>query len=688
MADVSTDGSTRILSNSRENVCPFPGVAPKKKIDRGHLINWMNLLNFKNEPLLIRLRHRKHGNIIALPALPQPCTGDEVECRWLDGDVANDQRMQAYDLASVLLTDGQRLTHLEPALVSKCGRQITFRLPAECIESRSRAIKRFKCTGISVQLASNSSIYKGHLVDFNAFFFKVAVTTSALQSFDWVSNQVPLNVTLSSGDEVFFAGDCKVARHDAGEDRREYVLEPVRSHAPRFRAKEFRPERRELHPNPYLVFTHPVTGKNTNLKVVELSASGFAVDEDYELAVLLPGMIIPHVNIHLSSSTKFSCTAQVIHRNRSETGNLVRVGLAILGMDIQEHTELISILHQAKNPDTYVANQIDVDALWEFFFETGFIYPEKYAAIQENKEKYRDIYTRLYHGNPTIARHFIHMEHGRILGHFAILRLYEHTWCNHHHAALHNRHKSGLIVLDRVTDFINETHSLRSTNFRYSLGYYRADNKFPVKVFGGFAEKMNNPKSCTVETFGFLNFQAAVPCDDWDSDGRWELVKARREDLADLAGFYEKASGGGMTLAATDMLPESLDKNSLDGEYAKIGFRRELHRFAIKKNGELKAVAAVNVTDEGLNLSELNNLIKIYVLDGSGFTRKDFNLFLSLLLVKFNRERSPVMVYPLHYLEQAGIPQDKTYHLMTVNLQNWDDYMRHTREFLRKARMH
>jgi hypothetical protein len=358
-----------------------------------------------------------------------------------------------------------------------------------------------------------------------------------------------------------------------------------------------------------------------------------------------------------------------------------------LDIDIQDHLDLVGMLYQAKDPDTLIGNRVDLDALWNFFFETGFIYPSKYQYVADNKDRFKETYRRLYECNPTIARHFIHMDHGQIHGHFAMLRLYEKTWVNQHHAALPHSNHAGLIVMGRMTEFINEVYSLRASNFRYSCGYYRADNRFPERFYGRFARKIDNPKICSVDPFAFIGFEASTPDPDWEAKGRWKISQSTVADLQELNGFYNQASGGGMSLAATDMLPESLDSGSLKEEYAKLDFKREIHRISVRKNGELKAVIAINITDVGMNLSELSNAAHLYVIDGAGFGKSDLRQMMSLVAVKFNIERYPIMVYPGEFLEKIEIPAEKTYKLMTVNLAHWDDYMRYTTDFLKKAKL-
>jgi len=672
------------LSTETQKVYSLPNPSAQKKVSLSQLINKLNHSNFQDEPVLVNLKHRTYGHSLALYATPQPCVDELLECRWLEQE-HDDQRFKNYDLVNMVMTDGRRSVQIVPNGVNIDARQVTCRLPEESKESAVRAIRRYRSRDIQVKLTSSGATFPGVLVDYNGFFFRVSLRAEAPSLFEWINRTIPVNVTLLRDGEPVYIGDCKVLRRGEGYDECDFVLQPTRDMVQRFKAKEFRPERRELIPNPSLIFKHPITEKTVTLKVNDLSGTGFGVVEQRTEAVLLPGMVLPEVGIHFTSRIHLMCKAQVIHR-KSE-GELVYSGLGILDIDIQDHLDLVGILYQAKDPDTMVANRLDLDALWDFFFETGFIYPSKYQRVSENKELFKETYQKLYQGNPTISRHFTHMDHGQIQGHFAMLRLYEKTWVNHHHAALPGSNKAGLIVMGRMTEFINEVYSLRASNFLYSSGYYRTDNKFPVRFFGGFANKMNNPKICSIDPYAFINYEANPVDPDWEADGRWEIAKTTMADLEELNGFYNQTSGAGMSLAATDMLPSSLQTGTLSAEYEKMGFKREIHRMSVRKNGELKAVTAVNITDLGLNLSELSNAVHIYIVDGTGFAKKDLRLMMSLLAVKFNLEQYPAMVYPAEFLDKVGMAADKTYTLMTVNLAHWDDYMRYTTEFLKRAKL-
>ena len=113
------------------------------------------------------------------------------------------------------------------------------------------------------------------------------------------------------------------------------------------------------------------------------------MEEDERRTTLLPGMILPELSLNFSDNYKIKCSGQVVFRKpvvESNGDKWVKSGVALLDMDIQDHLKLIALLHQTKNKNSYICSHVDLDALWNFFFETGFIYPDKYAVIEKNKK--------------------------------------------------------------------------------------------------------------------------------------------------------------------------------------------------------------------------------------------------------------------------------------------------------------
>ncbi|MDZ7582501.1 MAG: hypothetical protein U5R30_18450 [Deltaproteobacteria bacterium] len=91
------------------------------------------------------------------------------------------------------------------------------------------------------------------------------------------------------------------------------------------------------------------------------------------------------------------------------------------------------------------------------------------------------------------------------------------------------------------------------------------------------------------------------------------------EDLVELKDFYEYDSGG-LMLEALDLDPGRMNRAGLAEEYRRLGFKKEKHLYALKADGQLKAIIMVNISDFGFNLSNLTNCIKCIVVDQEGLT--------------------------------------------------------------------
>jgi hypothetical protein len=100
----------------------------------------------------------------------------------------------------------------------------------------------------------------------------------------------------------------------------------------------------------------------------------------------------------------------------------------------------------------------------------------------------------------------------------------------------------------------------------------------------------------------------------------------------------------------------------------------------------LKAVIVLNLSDIGLNLSDLTSCIKLIVVDPTDLPREIVNLTLSLLSINFSVEEITVLVFPRSYAEAQGIPSEKTYNLWVLDTQYSDPYFDHVQKMINVVR--
>ena len=668
------------------NLNPGTQLEEGKKVSKKHLVNTLNYINFQDGTILINFKHPTYDNVISLQAKPQPCLGDTLDCLWVP-KTEPITRLSSYKFLNFFLNNGNKM-FLVKADARKINEEgISFDLPENCYEVSFRKVKRYSCEGIEVELIQNGAVFYGFLSDFSPVSFRIEVSTEPPQTFQWINPESTAYVILKNSKETLYSGECKIIRQSFGRKMRTFALEPLSDKMYRFKHKECRSSRHKLSPSPNIIFRHPLTQKIITLEVEDLSGSGFSIEEYYENSVLLPGMIIPELFIEIAHDFKIKCKAQVVYRNvyrTYEDKTYAKCGVAILDMDIQDQVRLSSLLYQVANRKSYVCNIVDLDTLWKFFFEVGFVYPEKYASIYSNKEKFKETYEKLYIKSPAIARHFIYQDKGIIQGHISMLRFFENTWLFHHHAAnASGFSKAGLSVLDQIGRYVNDFYSLYSTHLNFVICYFRPENRFPNRVFGGFANYFNELKGCSLDSFAYFHFTNTT--DQWNLQGSWTLTKTQPEDLSELQSFYEHRSGG-LMLHALDLEPDVIDSEELNKEYQRLNFKREKYLFSLKKDDNIKAVFMVTLSDVGLNLSNVTNCIHVFILNSDNLPCNMLYSSLSKLSPYYEQDKIPILLYPVSYAESQSISYEKIYNLWAINTQYTDHYLKYIESIFTRNR--
>jgi len=648
-----------------------------RPVTRKRLINSLNKLHFTDGGITLNFKRRSDCSRVSITAKPQPCLDSTLVCTWQDeaGPAAD---LTLCDFESFFISDGLHNIIVEADLLDSSPEGIRFVLPGVGYDISNREVKRHRCQGVGALITAGHESIMGELVNFSARSFSVQISPEGERCLmPEPGNNV--DVFLSRDGHGIFFGECKVVRRKRARNGDSIVLQPLRAVAPRHQPRKYRSLRPDITPMPDIVFPHPFTGKMVALKAADISGSGFAVKEHVSRAVLIPGMKIPNISIEFISGRTTRCDAQVIYSEVVGSGT-VKSGLAIVDMDVNDHTRLSSLLHQGTFKNSQVCTStLNVEELWDFFFESGFIYPEKYQFIRKQKDHFRKLYLKLYENNPQIARHIIYRDKGLIFGHVSMLRYYRRTWLLQHHAAISSsRHKAGLVVMEHILHFINEFHLVFPGLMKYVGCYFRPNNRFAGRVFGGSVRSIANPGKCSLDSFAYLHFNGERP--PGTLPHHWELEPTRREDMDVLKKCYEERSGGlllhGLDLTENDMALEP----AISGEYEQLGFKRERHLYSLKRKDVVNAVLVANVSDVGLNMSDLTNCIQAFVVDPEGLPPEVLFRAMDRLSHHYGSDVVPVLLHPRSYADERSIRYAKIYDLGILDLEHFGPYLTYIKD--------
>lgn len=640
---------------------------PFETINKRQLVNIFNYLNFKGDTVVINLRHIHYGNVISLQAYPSVCNDQAIRCVWATKPPVLDIE-NSYRFLNLVIDRDITLLIVKTDVINITIDCITLAIPEYCEAVLLRRAKRYRCIDVSVDIFQNGMSFQGILYDFSTSAFRVIVSPIFPATFKLIDPKVPVYVIFKKNGEILFSGECKILKSSQGKHERAFVLSQC--HVNRVDEDIFENKGYVLKPQPTAVFIHPLINKLIRLDIEELTLSWLIVAEDAKDSVLFPGLVIPELRLEIVPSQSIICRAKVMFKENKyeEEGKIVKWRVRILDMSPEEQVKLVSLLERAEDSRSYVCPEVDLDSLFDFFFTSGFIYPDKYASLAPYKEKFLQTYRKLYLEAPSIAKHFIYQERGKILGHLSMLRFYENTWLVHHHAA-RGQHFAGTAVLRQIAQYVHECNVFNSSHMDFIICYFRQNNKYPNRVFGGFAKEISNPQICSIDTFAYINFNFKKHSQYFMNNNNLlslKIKEASEEDLVELSSFY-KHLGGGLLIEALDLNPEMLAIDDLSKEYEALGFKRQRKLFSIKKDHQLQAVVMEVISDVGLNMSNLTNCLHIFIIQSNLNPVELFYIISVAFSADYEEDIVPVLIYPLKYVKEHSVPYDKEYNLWCFN---------------------
>ena len=651
-----------------------------KIIDRKSLKNKLNYAHFMDKHLLVLLRHPRYDDNVIVKATPGPCLDGELTCRFLD-DSPLRTKLKKYTFLQLIIDDGKSVTLIPANLTRMDKGSFSFSLPREGYSVGQRRARRYPCEKTEVELVQRGRVINGKLLDYSPEGLCIRLNHMSFNGFEWLpGSDVLTMVHLRRDQQYLFSGLCHCVRQQEGLDYQDVVLVPAENQVQGSEMEKVREPTQNILLKPIIIFDHPFFGKGVQLDVSAISTSGFSVYEIRDEGVLMQGMIIPVLTIEFAGAIKMECSAQVIGRFEKDE-RVVHCDFAILDMDIDCYTRLVHILANSTDPSSRISSKVDMDALWEFFFETGFIYPKKYDLIQSQKEKFKQTYRDLYNNNPDIARHFVYQRNGRLLAHISMVRAYERAWMIQHHAARSvDGSRAGFAVLKQIVLYLNDMHRLPSTKIDQMMVYFRPENKFPDRVFGGFARSKENIGVCSMDLFSYLPYSGLTISGKLPEG--WSISECSAMNLWELNLFYRNRSGG-LFMDALGLAQKSRSEKPLEEAYSRLGFLRKWRAYSLKFMGELESVLIVNRSDLGFNLSELLNGVKVLLVNPEHLSWRILSTVIGQLLRKFHMEEVSIMFFPTEHVETMDIPYEKQYQLWIYDARFVDQFVQYMKRKFR-----
>jgi len=631
--------------------------------DQKKLINRLNYINFNDSYVFSLFTNKETGEKIMTKAYPLPCSKEELVCRLNLPEAESDP--DSYNLEYLAIDDGISFILSSVQFISRENNLWKVQLPDRSPVKNNRKIKRYLCHDIDCKVVQGDLNANGQLIDISpgGLGIKLLFNTT-LNGFD---ESKPVLINGSQNGAKLFSGLCRFVRNGLNAPDNRLVFVPLNKQVSLFPKREMRNSRQHIAPSFSVLFRHPFFAQQIERDIFDISTAGFSIKDKIAEEILLPGMFISDMAIVYAGIIKMSCSAQVVYRQEDKENSMAKCGLAIANMDLQSFTHLNHILGVYNDKHTRVSSKVDMDALWEFFFDTGFIYGEKYEHIQSYRESFKETYRKLYNDNPDIARHFVYKKNGNIYGHIAMVHAYEPSWLIHHFAARRSGGLTGTLVIRQLIQYISSYNRLPSAGMDHVMSYYQLSNKVVDRIFGSFSRHINNPKKSSMDTFSYMLFEKKCPAQELQ-DG-WKLKECSINDLTKLKEFYELSSGG----LLLNSLGLEISSESIKKSFANAGFKRDYSLHCLSYEDKQIAFFIVDRTEIKLNLSDLINGIKIIVVEQDMLSWAMLSIAVNHLSDFFSEQNIPLLIFPSSYSLPQNIMVEKQYTLWILQLRNASD---------------
>ena len=660
---------------------PEQRLAPDKvdyvrTMGRKVLANVVNYLHFSDRSLLVHVQNADYSGDCLVAAEPEPCLDGDITCRWAQCPFPKDS---AAFIRNLVIDDGKSMIIVPLEQPTSDNNTLTARLPEISYVLSRRKAKRYPCTGVSAALELKGRRLEGELRDFSSSGFCVQLKAGSTFRQPYFRTGDVVNTQLKRDGKVFFSGSCSVRRTQKHIGIWEIVLQPSSTAVPVFPKRTVRNPRVQLKPSPTISFEHPLSQTRLQIEVLDICSSGFSVCEDRKECIIFPGMLFPDLTVKYAGSMVMHCHAQVVYRNEDGQGKVI-CGIAILDTEMVGYTRLNRLAESALDSCAQVSGEIDPEALWEFLFSSGFIYPKKYHLLSSSKEAFKENCKRIFQNDSEAVQHFTYEHSGRIYGYHSIVRAYLNSWLIHHHAgrSLGNR-MGGLMVLRQTMHYLNDMHRLKSSKMEYAMTYFRPENRFPRLVFGHFSSALKNRKQCSMDLFSYVSIPVKLV--DVALPSGWHLDGFADSDAGTLDAFYEEHSGG-LLLEAMSLASKS-GYDELEAVYSRHGLLRKMKVYSLKNEGDLVAVLVADYSSRGLNFSELLNCLKVIVIREEDLSWEILHKAISQLSGGYHMREVPVMCFPSQFLQEKQVTCEKAYNLWILSVDSGDAFMEYMHKRLR-----
>jgi hypothetical protein len=261
-------------------------------------------------------------------------------------------------------------------------------------------------------------------------------------------------------------------------------------------------------------------------------------------------------------------------------------------------------------PGVRVARDLTFEDVWALFVQSGFVYPEKTARLQPVMPQIRETMEALLAANGSLLTTVVLRDEHAMAAHISMLRSHERTIMVQHLAALPHS-GSGLEASASVTLALAYYAQLRE-DYQWAKIFYRPNNPWPARVFGGFARQLKDTRTSDFRVFHYLSAPTSSVAQAYV-----DRLPVRAADESDWPRIEEwfVSRGRMVETMANDLQASRASLASVSERFRAAGLERRREALVADRDGCVLGFALLEISSLGLNFSELTNAFSVHLFE-------------------------------------------------------------------------
>lgn len=290
----------------------------------------------------------------------------------------------------------------------------------------------------------------------------------------------------------------------------------------------------------------------------------------------------------------------------SDSGTAKTIPFKLSGTQV-EYAKLVEVAY----PSVRVTRDVTFEEVWKLFLDSGFLYPDKVSRLQPVLPEIQQTVRSLLRENGNLLCTVVLRNETALDAQLSMLRWCESTWMVQHLAALPLTARTLDASAQLMLGFAYYAR-LRQEDMDWAKAYFRPNNAWPSRVFGGFAKRIDDPQTSDFRTYHYLVAPAhsASPA---APDGV-EVRPAVADELPLVEDWY-RSRGRNVEIAANQLDASSVRLTQLEDTYRLGGLKRSREILVAQRAGRIAGFALLEVSSIGMNFSELTNAFTVHLLE-------------------------------------------------------------------------